>query len=653
MRKSPSLMLVTAFLVVLGTALSLLVLTRRPVAMTPTTVPCNGCQVAVVSPSPTPYEVPSQCAETGEAYELRVINFSAIASRYNLSPDGKFALIKENNTVYLKDISTGALEQIVQESDATGIGYRAVWSPDSHAVLFGSQNIRHPLVIPVNFNAAPIMLANADSYNFHGWSPNSQYVAVQNNNDPTGISVMDTRTNHSVYDIEQPHPVFGFTPLWSPDSQWMAYIDGYRPNPNTAWQYAVVLAGMGNTREYIFPLDSTPANRPSEANLAWSPDSQKVVLRYKVGGSDGPFTEHFDIFTIDNQRLPTMRWQIPTAPVPIFADDLIANGIDNMPMWDAGSEFLSDVRFLAENNYELVNYYPADGHTETPGTDLYKPALYAPVGSRIALYMQRNNRYDIELMDWNGENRIPMVEQAADANNLSWSPDGQWVAASWAINEGSSIILSWMRPDGSRRQDLQADFTEVRNLKWLPGDKLAYIAWRANSGNNLEIVDLNTGERSVVIAGLESLPSFDYDPDSDQLTFQWREQDGTFGLDGYKPDGTRTYRVLVNGEFERPFTTFWSPDGKMVILKIGSLAERGLYDEKVIIGYTDGRPSVTLRSGLDDLGNPLWSPDSRQFAFIQQTKLSLSLESFSPIGLRLYNTQVFQIGIPLEWSACS
>lgn len=670
MRKSPYLALGTLFLGVVGLALLLLVLTTPPTAAPPvpttatfaTVTPCFNCQAAR-NITPTPYEVASQCEKTGEAYELRVANLGGTAGSYNYpSPDGKFALIKENAIVYLKDVSTGALEQIAQESDTiSGIDYRARWSPDSHAVLFTPQNSEHPLLIPANISAPPIPLEKATIDQFYDWSPNSQYIVVHSTDPGVALSAIDTQTNQSVYDIQQPYQSWGSAPVWSPDSQWLAYISGDYPYPNAELELTVVLGRIGSSEQYTFPMGAIQTDNRTNRNLIWSPDSKKVVLYYTVPNPERPNsgTEHFDVFTTSNQYLPALAWEISVGAHPYPLD---RGNPDNRPRWDPSSEFFAALHYYYRDGlYALVHYYPADGKTITLADNLYHPTFYTPNPNRIALYTylgadEKNYQLlAINFMDWNGDHPVNFVENVNNAGNPDWSPNGEWVAVVWSRENDDffTTTLTWMHPDGSERHDLQANFTDVRDLRWLPNDQLAYLAWRKDSGNNLETVDLKTGERHVLAEGFQNMPHITYDANTNQLSFMWYVRDGDYGLDSYTPDGTRISRVLVSGETLRPFKTFWSPDGKTVLLKVGELTSMSMYGELLTVGYADGRPSITLRSGLDGLGDPLWSPDSRQFAFTQWVDFQLSLEVFSPDGDLLYETRNVGIGYPLVWIPCT
>jgi len=149
------------------------------------------------------------------------------------------------------------------------------------------------------------------------------------------------------------------------------------------------------------------------------------------------------------------------------------------------------------------------------------------------------------------------------------------------------------------------------------------------------------------------LPHLDYDASTNTLAFMWQTPEGAFGRDTYQPDGTRLSHTLMVGDMERPLKEFWSPDGQTVALKIGQLGYRGLYDEMLVLAYPDGRKPVLVRSGLAGLGDPLWSPDSRQLAFTQWTpNRSLTLEVVSSAGEQQYWTWNYQLSASLEWSAC-
>ncbi|MBZ0284528.1 MAG: hypothetical protein K8L97_27565 [Anaerolineae bacterium] len=656
MRTRLILPLLTLFLVTLGVTFSLLALTNSPVTAPtpfPTVTLMPPEEVAFYPPSPTPFVLDSQCAATGEDYELRVAasNLYPFANLSNSSPDGRFTLVKKDVDVSLVNNETGEKQFIITETNpSSGLEYRAHWSPDSSLVLFTAEVNPFPAIIETA-NGHIIHIPEAPAYAFNGWSPSNTYVAIENSS-LNAIEFYETATGKKVYTTDYWVDGWNFANRWSPDEQWIAYTWRHEKPDSGTYEWGLTLANVGGT-EWEFPIIEGSYEELRDHELVWSPDSRFITLRY-ISGQENALTEHMATFSMDGTRFDDLAWNVPpdVNPPERYQQDPAPQW--QPPIWEYSSQFFLDTRQVNADTYELIQYFPANDGMTVVADNLVKPAFYASAINQIGLYRREDTGYRIDLIKSDGSNPLTFIEGATDAGDPVWSPDGKWVAVVWASGTGANreVTLTWMRPDGTERRDLQADFTDVRDLRWV-GDSLAYIVWRKDEGNTVEIIDLVSAERRSLSETYDTLPHLDYDASANALSFMWQTPEGAFGRDIYNPDGTRLSHTLMVGDMERPFKEFWSPDGQTVALKVGQLGYRGLYDEMLVLAYPDGRKPVLVRSGLAGLGDPLWSPDSRQLAFTQWTpNRSLTLEIVSPAGERVYWTWNYQLSTSLEWSTC-
>ncbi|MBL8163689.1 MAG: PD40 domain-containing protein, partial [Anaerolineae bacterium] len=478
-----------------------------------------------------------------------------------------------------------------------------------------------------------------------GWSPDGRYLVLDTPNVYDQLTVMQAETGIISYTTRTGIPTWDFANRWSPDSQWLAYVW------DMGTETGLVIAAADGSVEQRYLLGQY--DYLSDHHLLWSPDSQQVALRY-TSSSDGIQGDmRLTLFGIDGSSQPLfLDWPLRNGDLP----PAIFDTLWKLPHWSHDGGVIMDTRARSESSFALMSYQRSSGETRVVAEDLPKPAFYAPTVPRLALYRRLNGAVDVTLTDWDGGNPYALVAGAVDAGDPDWSPRGEWVAAVWARGAGESrrVVLSWAHPDGSGRQDVDADFTDVRDLHWLNGDgSIAYIAWRGAAGNSIEVVDTATGERRVLVDGLLNVYDLQYDTAADTISFWWELDDGSFGKDVYRPTGERVAHWLAAGDIERPRREFPSPDGQTMALKIGALGYRGLYDEMLMLLYADGRKPLLLRSGLAGLGDPLWSPDGQQVAFTQEIpRGGMTLEIVTADGQRVISTWDYQLGRSLEWREC-
>lgn len=648
--------------------------TPAPPPVLPTPTPPDACAISPTgclyatqvaqSDFPAPYPTATaalaedQCGLTGETYAIGFDTDQFGAStpqgyRTYPSPDGRYLFYKEGNDVFIK-AQDGTARRLGSDEPFGDIIGRVFWSPNSEYVMF-TPNVDYRPTVFVAASGEAHHLTSIDAYlDFRGWLPDGEHF-IYGNNDGLTVSLWSAKTGAELYQTE--HRLGYFEA--SPDGHWLAYTwtDDRAPLYPTYGLTLVSSDGTHEQKRVVGAADLTVSSTfPPNGKFLWSPDSRWVAIYSLIKGDR--IYQRTTFFNTDGTVVTTgMLASQVTYPLDSTNLETLWS---QQARWTAdGNEFHSVQG--GDGSFAWTAYTPTTRTSRTIADNLFKPPFYSASGKHVGLYTRAGDGYSIQIADAEGRTLSTLVENASDAGDPDWSPDERWVAVVWAEGEQEQrqIHLSWMHPDGSEPHDVMVNFKDVRELRWMDdGAKLAYIAWRGDAGNSIEVVDTVTGAREVWAEKLESISDVTYDADAHSLSFGWQTPGTLLGHDTFSTDGSRLEHIEVRGnEFHRPLRQFWSPDGQTIALKLGwgeSLTE---HDEMLVLAYTDGREPVMVREGLDGLGDPLWSPDSRQLAFTQWIQNGgywnpATLQVVSADGKTLWSNNEFTLGSALDWFKC-
>jgi len=190
------------------------------------------------------------------------------------SPDGtRIAYSDECNDggVYVRDLRSGEARRVTAPHVySTGVA----WSPDGSRLAINDLNARlgSPLqIIDLETGAVDMPAGLEDMWYVHDWSPDSEWLAGQVDNDEVAISLRTGET------ITITSGVAGGTgrASFSPDSRWVAFSDVVDGSPRV-------------TDVWVMALDSRERHRITEDPgeewaPQWSPDGRTIVYGAESG----------------------------------------------------------------------------------------------------------------------------------------------------------------------------------------------------------------------------------------------------------------------------------------------------------------------------------------------------------------------------------
>ena len=233
-------------------------------------------------------------------------------------------------------------------------------------------------------------------------------------------------------------PADEYSPAWSPDGEYLAYVYEYR---NDGAIYIIEANGRNPRRL----LDISPTLMNS--SLAWSPDGATLALTKRDESSQGIF-----LINVDGTNLRRLSGSEGNAFAPTWSqDEQIAfawSPVANTEIW---------VMNIAE---------PDSVHriTDDPLTDT-TPA-WSPDGREIAFTSDRNLNSDIYLMNPDGSDLRPITYDASRDTMPAWSPDSERIA--FISNRMGNNYLFVMQRDGTGIQQLTFDAPVITRPAWRP-----------------------------------------------------------------------------------------------------------------------------------------------------------------------------------------
>ena len=203
------------------------------------------------------------------------------------------------------------------------------WSPDGQTLLYLHGRLGGLCLDPLD-GAFPTVVPNADASEYR-WSPDgSHFVFVT---DPEyALCTMDV-AGSDVRVLDDTEPCVG--PRWSPDGQWIAY--------NACGEVRLIRPdGSEGHAVSITEVAGYPGTLLCAGGVAWSPDSQRLAMRFAVEDGVGNTTYGIGVAAREGGLL-----------TPVFVDDAdhVGSAAAHAPVWSPeGKQIVfSSGRHLAPN----------------------------------------------------------------------------------------------------------------------------------------------------------------------------------------------------------------------------------------------------------------------------------------------------------------
>ena len=266
---------------------------------------------------------------------------------------------------------------------------------------------------------------------------------------------LDPRNGQQTAEPRRASATPGFTPAFSPDAQWIAFVTG---NPG-ARKVVVTPAAGGGERVLAEGRLFGPIAWSSDAKWIYYPgratatDSSDVVYRVSATGGkpervptmstlQGRAINATHSLSRDGRYLSVATRPMNGAQVKAILDPLgktlgiasmpgdVENGTSSDYDWMPAGPRMLQTRVSRPQTLRSVNL--ATGGTRDLGaaTDRARGPSWSPDGRRIAVQVWTGARYDIAIIDADGTNRrlLHTDEEPTVPTQEYWSPDGRYLA---------------------------------------------------------------------------------------------------------------------------------------------------------------------------------------------------------------------------------
>jgi len=450
-------------------------------------------------------------------------------------------------------------DAINRTADNLGDDVSPAWSPDGGELAYWSDTVGERGVFTIGvLSGEPRRITDdvgtqSQALNYPAWSSDGQRLGYVRGDVATGqvyFEILSLATGTAERSLLAGNTAFRYSLAWSPDEQWLAFVEAGAPCRATA--------GSLGTRctLWVMHLESEESVRlNTDLDAAWSPiwSSDSRALYYvsnREGGMD-----------LWRQKMDSDRG-LHGEPVSLTAGMLMRSAAlspDGTRLaFSRGQTTANIFRFPRLDRPALWT----DVDPITTGPNLITGLDPSPHGARLALSMTRAGNEDVWILDLSGGELERMTTHPAGDRQPRWSPDGGEIAFN-STRAGERGI--WVKPlDGSPLRQV----TKGRNFlfpDWSPDGETLVATSRNGSNAHVFKLPAEGGDAVLMSGWLDAQLSPTISPDG-----QWLAYNG-----GKDNERTLWIEPVAGGE-ARQLTqedanwSPWSPDGRFLFFGRGT-----------------------------------------------------------------------------------
>ena len=242
--------------------------------------------------------------------------------------------------------------------------------------------------------------------------------------------------------------------------------------------------------------------------------------------------------------------------------------------------------------------------------DATQPA-WSPDGSKIAYVVGPPPQGKIKIADPDGKNARFLLNEAGAQREPQWSPDGKQLLFTMFEQRNGCFNIFVANADGTGLRNLTDSNKSCGDPAWSPdGSRIAFVSVVSNTPTHLFVMNADGSGQSDVLSRDLSIAVYPtWTPDGRCINFGGPDEKGQLQVRQVHPDGTGEM-IITPGPRRHSYAS-WSPDGRYLAYVADPGSEAGdlcIYD--VITGEHRSALFGQVFVQVHRAARPAWIPQN-------------------------------------------
>lgn len=378
-----------------------------------------------------------------------------------------------------------------------------------------------------------------------------------------------------------------------------------QPNPETAKMVSEVLAFDMNMSAVVNAASGsqvlgTKSISMTNADFApWLNAGFDLLIKSEYSVTKDQLTAEFRLYDVINRKMITAkRYLGKTKDLRRFSH-LFSDEILRALTGEIGS-FTTRIAYVStQTGNKEVFIMDWDGNNPLPLTKNGSINLnpdFSPDGREILFTSYKRGNPDLYRRSLSNPTEIPLSNRKGLNITGNWSPDGSKIAL--ALSKDGDAEIYTLDKDGSRPTRLTANPALDLYPAWSPdGKQMAFVSDRLGKPQIFIMNADGSGVRRVTTEGNYNVNPR-WSPKGDKIAYS-RMTNGGFNIFTVAPDGTSDTQLTSDGSNENPS---WSADGRFICFSSKRSSGNGVY-----VMRADGSGQTKVSQGKGAYFQPVWS----------------------------------------------